>query len=154
MGYCHINTDDGRFYDDIGKNECFCLIDAVVNPATKKQRDLLFQKMKETGYEWDEEKKELGKIEKQSEQKPTLRERYENIAKSEWFKKTHEGMSVSNDEEPKWSEEDNKRIDQICDDLECGMINMNAGKTIRGLHFDSIIRSNIEWLKSLKERMK
>lgn len=62
MGYCHVNTDDGRFYDDIGKNECFCLIDAVVNPATKEQRDLLFQKMNEAGYEWDAEKKELKKI--------------------------------------------------------------------------------------------
>ena len=32
-------------------------------PATKEQRDLLFQKMKEAGYEWDAEKKELKKIE-------------------------------------------------------------------------------------------
>ena len=30
-------------------------------PATKEQRDLLFQKMKEAGYEWDAEKKELKK---------------------------------------------------------------------------------------------
>lgn len=33
-------------------------------PATKEQRDLLFQKMEENGYEWDNEKKELKKIEK------------------------------------------------------------------------------------------
>ena len=32
-------------------------------PATKEQRDLLFQAMKEDGYEWDSEKKELKKIE-------------------------------------------------------------------------------------------
>ena len=31
-------------------------------PATKEQRDLLFQKMKEAGYEWDTEKKELKKF--------------------------------------------------------------------------------------------
>ena len=37
-----------------------------VKPATKEQRDLLFQKMKEAGYEWDVDKKELKKI----EQKP------------------------------------------------------------------------------------
>lgn len=36
-------------------------------PVTKEQRDILFQKMKEAGYEWDGEKKELRKI----EQKPT-----------------------------------------------------------------------------------
>ena len=32
------------------------------SPATKKQRDLLFQKMREAGYEWDTEKLELKKI--------------------------------------------------------------------------------------------
>lgn len=31
-------------------------------PATKEQRDLLFAKMKEAGYTWDDEKKELRKI--------------------------------------------------------------------------------------------
>ena len=31
-------------------------------PATQEQRDLLFQKMKEAGYEWDSNKKELRKI--------------------------------------------------------------------------------------------
>jgi hypothetical protein len=36
------------------------------HPATKEQRDLLFQKMKEAGYEWDAELKQLKKI----EQKP------------------------------------------------------------------------------------
>lgn len=34
-----------------------------IKPATKEQRDVLFQKMKESGYEWDAEKKELRKIE-------------------------------------------------------------------------------------------
>lgn len=34
-----------------------------IHPATKEQRDLLFKKMKEAGYEWDENKKELRKIE-------------------------------------------------------------------------------------------
>jgi len=32
-------------------------------PTTKEQRDLLFSKMREAGYEWDAEKKELKKIE-------------------------------------------------------------------------------------------
>lgn len=39
-----------------------------VHPATKEQRDLLFQKMKEAGYEWDAGKKELKKIEQRSEE--------------------------------------------------------------------------------------
>ena len=62
MGYCHVNTD-GMFYDDIGKNECFCLIDAVVNPATKEQRETLMKAMADAGYTFDFEKRELKKIE-------------------------------------------------------------------------------------------
>ena len=41
-----------------------------VYPATKEQRELLFSKMKEDGYEWNDEKKKLKKIEKQGEKKP------------------------------------------------------------------------------------
>ena len=37
----------------------------IIHPATKEQRDLLFQKMKEAGYEWNDEKKELKKIYKE-----------------------------------------------------------------------------------------
>ena len=37
-------------------------VNDVFQPATKEQRDLLFSKMKEAGYEWDAEKKELKKI--------------------------------------------------------------------------------------------
>lgn len=35
----------------------------IIYPATKEQRDFLFSKMKEAGYEWDDKKKELKKIE-------------------------------------------------------------------------------------------
>jgi capsule polysaccharide modification protein KpsS len=34
-----------------------------IMPATKEQRDFLFQKMREEGYVWDTYKKELNKIE-------------------------------------------------------------------------------------------
>ena len=36
---------------------CICIDD--LKPATKEQRDLLFAKMRESGYEWDNEKKQL-----------------------------------------------------------------------------------------------
>ena len=45
-------------------------------PATKEQCELLFQKMKEAGYEWDAEKKELKKI----EQNPAWSEEDEKMA--------------------------------------------------------------------------
>lgn len=43
------------------KGTCCISIDNL-NPATKEQRDLLFQKMKEAGYKWDADKRELKKI--------------------------------------------------------------------------------------------
>lgn len=42
------------------------LISNYARPATKEQRDTLFAKMHEAGYEWDADKKELRKV----EQKP------------------------------------------------------------------------------------
>jgi len=62
MGYCHINIDNGRFCNDLGKNDCFGHIDTEFTLATKEQRDLLFQKMKEEGFQWDSDTKELKKI--------------------------------------------------------------------------------------------
>lgn len=38
-----------------------------LHPATKKQRDLLFHNMKEEGYEWDADKKELKKLSNEDE---------------------------------------------------------------------------------------
>ena len=47
-----LNSDDGCGWEE--KDSCY--------PATKEQRDLLFQKMKEAGYEWNKDKKELIKL--------------------------------------------------------------------------------------------
>ena len=58
------------------KGTCCICIDNL-KPATKEQQELLFQKMKETGYEWDSDKKELKKIEvvsKESEDKKIKKE--------------------------------------------------------------------------------
>lgn len=50
-------------YNDLTINDsAFSLLINSIYPATKEERDLLFQKMKENGYEWDAEKKELKKI--------------------------------------------------------------------------------------------
>lgn len=38
----------------------------IIHPATKEQRDTLFAKMHEAGYDWDNEKKELKKIIRQN----------------------------------------------------------------------------------------
>lgn len=67
MGYCHVNLDDKKFYDDRGKKECFGTIDAVFTPATKEQRAYLFSTMFEDGYEWDADKKELFKLDESNQ---------------------------------------------------------------------------------------
>ena len=61
--YCFLNCryDDGFFYADFEHGNTIVSDDLI--PATKEQRDLLFQKMADAGYEWDNEKKELKKIE-------------------------------------------------------------------------------------------
>lgn len=60
--YAFSITRGNVYHDFIG---CWgLLLDGdIVCPATKEQREILFQKMKEAGYEWDTEKKEVKKIE-------------------------------------------------------------------------------------------
>ena len=73
IGIFQKNDDfDWSSYCSLGSNggfRCFAIEHELdgSHPATKEQRDLLFQKMKEEGYEWDAEKKELKKIEDEPE---------------------------------------------------------------------------------------
>lgn len=60
--HCYYNIMYPHFEDDSVKG-CLAPNNEDVKPATKEQRDLLFQKMKEAGYEFDFDKKELKKIE-------------------------------------------------------------------------------------------
>lgn len=59
--YCtyHFMNNQSFYVDTLQNKDAF-------HPATKEQCDLLFQKMKEAGYEWDAEKKELNKIGQES----------------------------------------------------------------------------------------
>ena len=59
--YCHI--EDGLFGGS--KDEMHWWESKGFKPATKEQRDLLFQKMHEAGYEWDADSKELNKFEEE-----------------------------------------------------------------------------------------
>lgn len=59
--HCYYNIMYPHFAPDSEKG-CLAPNDEDVKPATKEQRDILFAKMKEAGYEWDAEKKELKKI--------------------------------------------------------------------------------------------
>lgn len=58
--YC--NVDEGEFY--VNKTSYMGTTSYPLYPATEEQRDLLFAKMKEAGYEWDNEKKQILRIDK------------------------------------------------------------------------------------------
>lgn len=61
--YCGISDiiKDNSFYFDKYPDEEFKVWDSAENvkPATRNQRNLLFSKMKDSGYEWDADNKEL-----------------------------------------------------------------------------------------------
>lgn len=156
MGYCHINLDDVRFYYDKGKNECFGLIDAVFTPATEEQRKLLFQKMKEAGYEWDAEKKELKKTEYNTVE---WREDDEKISKAiyesidflclehfdvsedtlcDWLKSLKDRVQPQTKQE--WSEEDKSMYIRTLGIL---------GKCYMG-ELPIKVEEELEWLKSIE----
>ena len=63
--YCHININDGKFYNDFRKHFCLCSVDDVITLATEEQCNLFIQKMKEAGYKWNYFKNELEKVEKE-----------------------------------------------------------------------------------------
>ena len=98
-----------------------------LHPATKDQRDLLFQKMKEAGYEWDTEKKKLSK-------------RVIDEGKSEidyCFTKMMNGEKVN----PIWSEDDERMLNDA----------IGAVDTTDYYTYDD--KQEIEnWLESLKKR--
>lgn len=74
QAYCYYSNESDRFVMEDKEHLCLWNMQEV-KPATKEQRDLLFAKMKEAGYEWDANKKELKKI----EQKPAWSEEDEKI---------------------------------------------------------------------------
>ena len=123
-------------------------IDTDFCPATKEQCDFIFQKMKETGYEWDAEKKELKKI----EQKQFIDIEIPYGAKDselqevsyyipEGFHAEIEDNKViikKGEQKPAWSEKDEKMLNDI---LMCGE------------HHCYLDAGNIAFLKSLRDRV-
>ena len=132
-------------------------------PATKEQRDLLFAKMHEEGYEWDAIKKELRKIEKQapkskwseedSSMQLTLMRDIEQVSfiskegKDErimWLNKLDDRFrqNTNDIQKSKWTEEDDKNLESI---------------DIILFEYKDLPKENywkmINWLKSLKQRM-
>ena len=127
------------------------------HPAAKEQRDFLFQKRKEAGYEWDAETKELKKIEEKN-----LTD-FENAMMhiGESFFGNNAGLDPNDTNAIKeqaelllelapkqeWSEEDEEHIESIIERLD-GMCKKGATFTITKF----AVNQDMGWLKSLKER--
>ncbi len=116
--YCTLH-DDGDFEDG---SMLYFDVDST-KPATKEQRDILFTKMHEAGYEWDHEKKELKKIIDKKQIKKNLQDNS--------FRRMFEQKSI------KWSEKD--------DDL--------FNDTIAFLEDTKNALDHVDWIKSLKQRI-
>lgn len=121
--YCGVNTLH-HFQDNDENGGYWCNSDEV-RPATKEQRDLLFAKMKEAGYQWNPDKKELkllisngGDFESNnSKQKPT-----------------------------EWSEDDERIITALMEGFRYHQLfNPRFGEVPNA--------EIISWIKSLKERL-
>ena len=159
------SCDTHTFYGMGPSQPDLWVIEGVV-PATKEQRDFLFQKMKEARYEWDAEKKELKKI----EQKPAWSEE-DNIEISVLINALGELETYGGDfskqkiwlnslkeriqpqPKQKWNEEDEEMIEGLnncLDELE----------EANGWRFTYINNKDVElcevrnWLKSIKERVR
>ena len=123
--YCFIGFD-GKFYKaDAGHST------EEIHPATKEQRDLLFAKMKEAGYEWDVNKKQLERIIDEKQIKKNLQDNS--------FRRMFE-------QNPAWSEEDEKRIENILRVLDVQVCWSGGGKV-------NPYQKEIDWLKYLKNRV-
>lgn len=97
-------------------------------PATKEQRDLLFAKMKEAGYEWDDKKKEPKKIEDEliadveipfGAKDSELEEVFYSIPNGFHAEIEDDKVVIKKGEQKPWSEEDERNASYICAALDC-----------------------------------
>lgn len=88
--YCYNRTafmvqEDLDYWGHVWNNE--------LRPATKNQRDLFFKKMKEAGYEWNADKKELRQVENKT-QDPNNNETYSDAINRGWSEFEGNGIST------------------------------------------------------------
>ena len=134
--YCGYTNRKDIFFDRFVNSEgeelhWLNLYHEQVYPATKEQRDLLFQKMKEAGYEWDAGKKELKIIDwskHRSEEDERMYRGLHNLIYSTQYcdlrKELADFLNSLKDrvqQQPKqeWSEADERNASYICAALDC-----------------------------------
>ena len=126
--YCGINIY-GKFFV-WGTKDCIITTDKYI-PATKEQRDKLLKAMADAGYTFDFEKKELKKIEDESEDcKQQIMSEMADLIKDYIRQKPAE-----------WGQEDEKNLKRTIWYVENPALNVVKGTMLS------------EWLKSLKDRV-
>ena len=125
-GYCGVLSDN-TFIRSTGNNGWT----EGLHPATKEQRDLLFSKMKDAGYEFNFEKKELKKFHIIDEGKDEM---------DYCFTKMMNGEKVSSE----WSEDNEKMLNRLIGVLD------STNKEDYHEGWEDIF---LPWLKSLKDRV-
>ena len=121
------------------------------HPATKEQCEQLFKAMHEAEYEWDNEKKELKEIEKQSKSVFNASDWY--VSKVDG--KIHDMTYNPNNkvEHPKWTEEDEVFLKETIECVDFVYKNYSTHKELyKNLSNNTI--DILEWIKSLKQRIK
>lgn len=124
-GYCGIVCDGSMFIET--DTICQWADNKKIKPATNAQHDLLFQKMKDAGYEWDNEKKELKLL----------------ITNGGDFCE-----SENCDQNPTWSEKDENMFKSIIATCELAEQERDSSPARH------LLEMQINWLKSIKQRMK
>ena len=142
-GHCCITASSDKI--EFGVQGPDCIEVNSVKPATKIQRDFLFQKMQEAGYEWDADGKQLLSLKAEPKNKQKSVDETSIAIKNEEAYRIGfaDGEAYANEQKPaKWSEEDSKRLQRIIDFLWYN----RKGDT------DTIYQQeqDIDWLKSLR----
>jgi hypothetical protein len=105
VAHCFVDSAGGFYFDgEFGYTEN----GNSIHPATKEQRDLLFQKMHEAGYTFDFEKKELKKIEQKpaSFEIPLLEKFKQAVYDCAWGKVTCKSEGETQEEyAERWAEQ-------------------------------------------------
>ena len=156
--------DNTKWFCETG-SECHTLKEEFIKayngkiyPATKDQRDLLFQKMKESGYEWNDEKKELKKIEQKPDTDFSDLRTWKYIVDAVWTEKEGIGQYLDSPFTEEVAKKLQKRFGNVEQKpIQWDLVDVRAASLIRdainGMKLTDEARFiALNWLKSLKDR--
>ena len=126
--YCSCNN----FYEIGGINP------TDYKPATKEQRDTLFARMKEAGYEWDAEKKELKKIDFNPD----------DLIEESHQQQADDLIDMVTEKSAEWSEEDDDMLYKVT-----AVINRLCSEGKEYVWSVNTLKKLFYWFKSLKDRV-